>query len=1348
MSSLNDFKIGKLLGKGAFGMVILVHRIIDGQTYAMKQVRISQLTDKEKKNSLNEIRILASLSHKNIIGYKDAFFDENSKTLNIVMEYADGGDMSQKIKYNLKHGLLFRENIIWKYLIQILEGLNYLHEHNIIHRDLKSANIFLTKQGNVKIGDLNVSKIAKIGMAYTQTGTPYYASPEIWLDKPYNFKSDIWSLGCILYELCQLKPQFRGTSLKNLCFNIQRGIYEPIMSFYSDDLKKIIDLMLRTDPNMRPTTGQILKSKLIINKKKELKIEEDKIENEETQKGLIDTIKMPRNLKEINGNLPMNRYNKYKSKKMREEMMKEDEYETNKKFKGFLNDEDKKEIQKLYGNNNIQQNKNLNMNKKVIKLESNNINYKNNYVQNTDDFIKNLKKELNNYNFNNNQINYNNGPKMNNYNSDNSRINNIINNKQKLINRKNNINSNRIYLDNDLKSDNHNLNEINNLNINDDLISLNYNLIKKGKRINNYKFNRNMSDVEDNDKYIYRKNKKADNKKINNPPKNVDDYISQNLNLYNNINKYFYKNYIDLLSYNGDKSQNKPNINPPYLNNNYNNNINKQLSKNENEMILFKNKINSDKSPTKFNYIFNNENKFNNIKDGNKLNNSSNNNNKENKNNNFKLLMNNNFNPNININIYNNRDDKKPNLNNFDFIDDQQFESASKNQKINSEYYKDKKPAYNNYLELYHENENKKKNWFVLNENEDEIIKNNKRLNKNKKNLYLEKLKTENNEYINKKNKLDYINNIKHSDTESLNSQIYKLNPYPKNNKKQSNQNNSIKANNQGRIIPSKTPKLKLNKKHKNKNMNNNLLNSNENINDIFNNIASSNKYNYNINENINNNMINMNNNNFKKPNLLLNMDNYQPKLYLGLKKKNIKGYNNNISEHNYNNNLDLNIEFNNKNIIEKQNSVEQINRNNIRKKMNNDLFNLNFDNNYLYSDNGNIKKKNNYARRINHQNNNKKRPVSSIVQRKIENSNRLRRFEPSFNNQVNDITNNKLIDSLDQININNLNNFHSNKNQINHYNNNINNQKKHIMNNIYNINSNGNDNFINYRNKVNKNKLEMINNFENYKNRMKSDYRKIEIKINNTEKSRDLNINKRVITPSPNIFYNKKKDENMNLIKNNKYRLKPLNGNIKLSKSNLDDINNNLLNEDSERNNYININKIEVRPKRKGKIIIEKFDYQPLKKRNKNKYKNGNNINKYQNFNDEFNNDSINLNNISNGIYNNDFHMNNINNIKSKNYMNYYNDNLYQKLNNNNNDIDILELKNNNKYHYINNKEKNNNIYHYQKNQNNFNINSEFINGINNINQQKYKNIYYSIGNNRENTNFNIDYLKYGYNI
>ena len=83
-------------------------------------------------------------------------------------------------------------------------GLKALHTHNIHHRDLKSANVFLTKNGEVKLGDLNVSKIAKNGLLYTQTGTPYYASPEVWRDEPYDMKSDIWSVGCMVYELAAL----------------------------------------------------------------------------------------------------------------------------------------------------------------------------------------------------------------------------------------------------------------------------------------------------------------------------------------------------------------------------------------------------------------------------------------------------------------------------------------------------------------------------------------------------------------------------------------------------------------------------------------------------------------------------------------------------------------------------------------------------------------------------------------------------------------------------------------------------------------------------------------------------------------------------------------------------------------------------------------------------------------------------------------------------------------------------------------------------------------------------------------------------------------------------------------
>ena len=371
LSSLKDFEFGKTLGKGAFGMVCLVKRKYDGKIYAMKRIKVAQLSDKDKENALNEIRILYSLSHKNIIGYKDAFFDQSSKTLNIVMEFANGGDISVKIKYNLKHKLHFGENIIWEYLIQILEGLNFLHENKIIHRDLKSANIFLMKDNTVKIGDLNVSKVNKQGMAYTQTGTPYYASPEIWLDKPYDYKSDIWSLGCILYELCQLKPPFRGTSLKNLCINVQKGLYNPIPDFYSDNMKKIIGMMLQKDPDKRPTTRQILDCDIIIRKINELKINTKYGALDEGQ-GLIATIQMPRNFGEINKSLPANKYN---NKKIQEEMLMEDEYETNKKNQGFLDENEKQEIKNMYEN----QDKNF----KNEQLKENNFN--NNKKNNSDD---------------------------------------------------------------------------------------------------------------------------------------------------------------------------------------------------------------------------------------------------------------------------------------------------------------------------------------------------------------------------------------------------------------------------------------------------------------------------------------------------------------------------------------------------------------------------------------------------------------------------------------------------------------------------------------------------------------------------------------------------------------------------------------------------------------------------------------------------------------------------------------------------------------------------------------------------------------------------------------------------
>ena len=314
--SLNDFELGKILGKGSFASVILVTRKKNRKIYALKRTNISEMDVEEREGALNEIRILASLSHPNIIGYKEAFFDENSKTLNIVMEYADDGDIDKKIKDNLQKGNMFSEKTLWSWIIQILKGLKYLHDNKIMHRDLKCANIFLMKTGLLKLGDLNVSKIAKLGITQTQIGTPYYISPEVLEEKPYNNKCDVWSVGCIIYEMCTLRPPFRGTSLTELYRNIKNGYYTPISNYYSKDMKDLISMMLVVDSHKRASVDDILNSNIVKKWITKIKNENSDIIETITNKdnnikaNLLKTIKIPKNIGEINKFLPKERYNR------------------------------------------------------------------------------------------------------------------------------------------------------------------------------------------------------------------------------------------------------------------------------------------------------------------------------------------------------------------------------------------------------------------------------------------------------------------------------------------------------------------------------------------------------------------------------------------------------------------------------------------------------------------------------------------------------------------------------------------------------------------------------------------------------------------------------------------------------------------------------------------------------------------------------------------------------------------------------------------------------------------------------------------------------------------------------
>lgn len=213
------------VGEGAFASVFKAKRKQDSLIYAMKKIKISTGNSKEISNSLNEVRILASISNPYILSYKEAFYDEPSQCMCLITEFAEGGDLSNFIQNQRKKKQYVEEMVIWNMCIQMLHGLKALHRMNIFHRDIKSANILLTHNQAVKLADMNVSKISKSGLATTQTGTPYYASPEVWSDMPYNGKCDIWSLGCVLYELASFRPPFMANDIPSLKKKINAGHY-------------------------------------------------------------------------------------------------------------------------------------------------------------------------------------------------------------------------------------------------------------------------------------------------------------------------------------------------------------------------------------------------------------------------------------------------------------------------------------------------------------------------------------------------------------------------------------------------------------------------------------------------------------------------------------------------------------------------------------------------------------------------------------------------------------------------------------------------------------------------------------------------------------------------------------------------------------------------------------------------------------------------------------------------------------------------------------------------------------------------------------------------------------------